>query len=138
MPSDFRDAADRHFEDAGLLGSNKRVANADHLFGLSAECALKAVMQGLGMKLRADGAPSERGHRVHVNDLWPEFRSFASGRNAVRYADYIGLNPFSDWNIGQRYSHRSDISKDMLESHKKGAEKTMELLHKAIFDGVVK
>ena len=72
MPSDFIDAADRHFEDADFLESNGRVANADHLFGLSAECALKAVMQGLGMALRPGGVPLERRHRVHINDLWLE------------------------------------------------------------------
>jgi len=52
MPTDFRDAAERHFEDAGYLEAGNRPANADHLFGLSAECALKAVMQGLAQLQR--------------------------------------------------------------------------------------
>jgi hypothetical protein len=50
MP-DYRDAAERHWEDAGFLINDNRIANTDHLFGMAAECALKAVMQTLGMKL---------------------------------------------------------------------------------------
>jgi len=54
-------------------------ANADHLFGLAAECALKAVMQALGMlSLRSDGVPADKKHKVHINDLWNEFITFAN------------------------------------------------------------
>ena len=44
MSVDFRDAAERHWTDAWLLFGNNRVANSDHLIGMAAECALKAVM----------------------------------------------------------------------------------------------
>ena len=67
MPIDFCDAAQRHWEDAGYLLADARPANADQLFGLSAECALKAIMLALGMTLRADGAPEKPQHRVHIN-----------------------------------------------------------------------
>lgn len=42
--SDFFNAHQRHWKDAELLYKEKRWANADHLYGLSAECGLKAVM----------------------------------------------------------------------------------------------
>lgn len=51
MPVDFRDAADRHFTDAGLLSQARRLANADHLYGVAAECGYlnlvhpKAILQ---------------------------------------------------------------------------------------------
>ena len=52
MPLDFRDAAKRHWKDAEYLLEDERfAANADHLFGMSAECALKAVMLSLGMQM---------------------------------------------------------------------------------------
>ena len=53
MPVDFRDAAERHYEDAGYLLADDRLSDADHLFGLSGECALKAVMLYVGY-----GAPT--------------------------------------------------------------------------------
>jgi len=42
-PEDFLDAHERHWEDAELLFGNRRWANADHLYGLAAECGLKAL-----------------------------------------------------------------------------------------------
>jgi hypothetical protein len=139
MPTDFRDAAERHWDDAACLFSDNRPANADHLFGLSAECALKAVMVGLRMALLQDGAPQERQHRVHINELWDEFVNFAQGRGGSRYVVAItGVsNPFSDWDASQRYAHRTDISIGAVSNHKNGAEKTITILNLAILDGVV-
>jgi len=60
MPVDFYDACKRHWNDAEHLFDQKRLANADHLFGLAAECALKAVMVALGMTLLPDGKPEKK------------------------------------------------------------------------------
>jgi hypothetical protein len=139
MPTDYRDAAVRHFEDAQLLDVNRRTANADQLFGLSAECALKAVMSGLGMKLRGDGSPQEKGHRVHINNLWMEFVTFAQSRSGAKYAAMLDpmKNPFIDWDVSQRYGHRTDISPNALAVHEAGAEASKSILNAALLDGVV-
>ncbi len=139
MQPDYRDAAERHWEDADPLLADNRNANADHLLGLSAECALKAVMQGLGMPLRADGIPDQREHRVHINDLWDEFVSFAQNRGQAVYSLEIGAraNPFDDWDIGQRYCHRSIITPAIATRHKQGARTAMQVLTRAVLDGVV-
>ena len=47
--ADFHDAHLRHWQDAELLFRHDRWANADQLYGLSAECGLKAVMRLLEM-----------------------------------------------------------------------------------------
>lgn len=78
MSTDFRDTSARHFEDAEILLAQTRAANADHLFGLSAECSLKAVMLALGMAVNTDGAPADRGPQgPHAGALGrlPELRS---------------------------------------------------------------
>jgi hypothetical protein len=138
MP-DFRDAANRHWEDAGLLMENRRAPNADHLFGMAAECALKAAMLGLGIQLRPDGAPNERQHRVHVNALWTEFQSFVGMRNGAKYAALLSApgNPFSDWEVSQRYENRALITDEMLQRHRNGAGQAMNVLHEAVIEGVV-
>jgi len=41
MSIDFLDPHDRHWEDGERLFGVSRWANADHLYGLSAECGLK-------------------------------------------------------------------------------------------------
>ena len=56
-PADFHDAHRRHWQDAELLRKHGRWANADQLYGFSAECGLKAVMKALGMAVDSMGVP---------------------------------------------------------------------------------
>jgi len=85
-PADFVDAHRRHWQDAELLFDQSRWANADQLYGFSAECGLKAMMQALGMSVDAGGRPTDEKHRKHVQDLWPIFKSFVNGRNGSHRA----------------------------------------------------
>lgn len=139
MLSDFRDAAERHWGDAEYLFADTRLANADHLFGLAAECALKAVMQALGMALGSSGAPVDQQYRVHINRLWDEFVSFASGRSGGKYAAALiaSANLFANWDVNQRYEHRSQFMQVDVQRHQQGAKHTMSVLQQAVIDGVV-
>ena len=56
----FPAAHRRHCKDVEPLFAHNRRANADHLYGFSAECGLKAVMKGLGMKVGAIGRPEDK------------------------------------------------------------------------------
>lgn len=137
MSTDFRDASDRHLEDAELLLAQTREANADHMFGLSAECSLKAVMLALGMAVNADGAPADRGHKVHMPELWAAFQSFAEGRLASRYLEPLDkANPFSDWAVDQRYWARAAITISAASSHRTAAAQCRQSLEKLLLDGV--
>lgn len=139
MSTDFRDASARHFEDAELLLTQPepRAASADHLFGLSAECSLKAVMLALGMAAHNDGAPADRGHKVHMPELWAAFQSFAAGRLASRYLEPLDkVNPFSDWAVDQRYWVRAAITAPATERHMAAAAQCRLSLEKLLVDGV--
>lgn len=57
LPVDFADAHRRHWGDAELLFRSRRLGNADHLYGLSAECGLKAVAEGLEMPVAPSRLP---------------------------------------------------------------------------------
>ncbi|MHB9072065.1 MAG: SAM-dependent methyltransferase [Desulfobaccales bacterium] len=139
MPPDFRDASERHWDDSGHLFTNTRLANADHLLGLASECALKAVMLGLGMTLRPDGAPADWKYRQHIKLLWDEFKTFAQNRSAAHYAAMLGgnPNPFDNWDVNQRYGHRTQFSEPVVRNHHQAAEKTMRVLKSAILNGDV-
>lgn len=139
MAVDFRDAAKRHWDDAGHLTIDSRHPNADHLFGIAAECALKAVMGALGMRRRPSGDPDEARHRVHIDRLWDEFRTFASGRSAAHYVTLLpaGRNPFHNWDASQRYSNRSQFVRATVVLHQQGAEATMQVLQRARLDGII-
>lgn len=138
MSTDFRDASERHFEDGLLLEAQGRLANADHIFGLSAECSLKAIMLALGMKVMPDGAPEDRGHKVHMPELWAAFQSFAQGRLASRYLEPLDkTNPFSDWMVDQRYWARSALGVHAPANHQSAAAQCRQSLEKLVFDGVI-
>ena len=95
--TDFTDAHRRHWEDAELLFDLAHWANADHLYGLSAECGLKAVMLSLGMNVDASGTPSEQRHRQHMPELWPVFEAFARKRGGGAYLALLpDGKPFDD------------------------------------------
>lgn len=68
-PADFLDAHRRHWCDAELLFNDSRWANADQMYGFSAECGLKAVMKGLGMQVDPVGIPVDERYRKHVQEL---------------------------------------------------------------------
>lgn len=139
MSTNFRDASVRHFEDAEILLNHPkpREANADHLFGLSAECALKAVMVGLGMQTTKKGAPKDHAHKVHMPELWMAFQSFAGGRLASRYLEPLAhLNPFDDWRVDQRYWASSAIGAARTCGHRNAAVMCRKSVELAIIDGV--
>ena len=117
-PADFRDAHRRHWHDAELLFKHQRWANADQLYGLSAECGLKAVMVGLGM-VGPQGAPPQR-YRKHVNELWPQFVTFVSGPSTSNYVLPEG-RPFDDWSITDRYAHRKGFTEAGVCPHRSAA-----------------
>ncbi len=139
MPSDFKDAAARHMIDAEILLGERNFANADHFFGIAAECSLKAVMVGLGMDTHADGTPKNKAHKVHANLLWAAFQSFAQGRMAARYLEPIDISsPFSDWDINQRYEHRNTFVTATVTSHRDAALQCEQAMYQAQIDGVLR
>lgn len=124
LPADFLDAMDRHWQDAELLHSSERLANADHLYGLSAECGLKALFE-------QDGNRIEGRTRCHIDRLWGKCGSLADGR-AESTSDFNPAdNPFDDWRIGDRYAHRREIIRGrQLQRHRSGAEQVRTMIER--------
>lgn len=137
MSTSFRDASMRHLDDGERLYSARRFANADQLFGLSAECALKSVMHALGMAVSKAGSPRDRGHKVHMPEQWAAFQSFAQGALAARYLDPLEkTNPFADWKVDQRYWKDGAVSRAVTEKHRAAAAQCQVSLGTLILDGV--
>ena len=131
-PADFIDAHRRHWEDAEILFGRHRWANADQLYGFSAECGLKAVMKALGMPVDTTGTPKRWKHRKHVQDLWPIFATFARGRNLARYLALLPTGrPFADWSHHNRYAHRSHFREKHVEPHREAARGIRTMIQRA-------
>jgi len=135
--TDFRDAASRHYNDGSFLLQHDRWPNADHLFGLAAECGLKAIMQAFGMKTTAVGVPRDTKYRVHIDKLWLEFHAFADRRVPSHYASRLPKeNPFTDWSVDQRYYRRDAISKKDALAHRDAARRVLDVLENVKVDGL--
>ena len=99
----FSDAALRHMRDAKLLERENCLENADHHYGLAAECAIKKVLVSLpGSSAFGELAKS---HKAHINELWSKInhQSLQKSHPAL-LAVLKAPNPFSDWDVSQRYS----------------------------------
>ena len=137
MNIDFLDAHERHWEDAETLLENTRLANADHLYGISAECGLKCLMQAFGMPISSDGSPANKKDRIHADEIWQRYESYRSGHHhGVAYA-LPTSDPFGDWHAAQRYAPRSDFGDATVRAHRGGAESVRALVIRAQRGGLI-
>lgn len=136
MNTDFLDAHKRHWEDAELFRANLRIANADHLYGMSAECGLKKLMIAFGMQVDSSGTPTKP-DKKHADEIWIRYETYRSGHHqGVGYG--LGFpNPFANWNVRQRYSKRSEFDEARLSEHRKGAQAVRSLIAKARKEGLI-
>ena len=126
---DYADAHNRHWRDAEHLFTCPAWANADHLYGLSAECSLKAVIV-------AEGRPIHPTYKLHVDKLWPAFVSFAQGRAGAAYLSMLPSGtPFKNWNVGQRYAHQSQFREADVLPHRYAARAVRTIFQSALQGG---
>lgn len=138
MNADFHDAHLRHWEDAEHLFAKERWANADHLYGLAAECGLKRLMLAFGMSLDSGkNKPADKKDQVHADKVWVRYESYRSGHcNGAGFA-LTASNPFDNWDINQRYFHQKLFDRNIATRHKSGAEEVRKLLRQAVVKGVI-
>lgn len=140
-PADFLDAHRRHWCDAELLFNDSRWANADQMYGFSAECGLKAVMKGLGMQVDAHGIPVDQQYRQHVQALWPIFLTFATGRGGAYWIPYLRRvptqNPFANWSHHDRYAHRAAFESNSVAPLQAAARTVMNMVQSAAQAGLL-
>lgn len=137
MATSFTDSTRRHIQDGALLLDRGRLANADQLFGLAAECALKGALTALGMKTTSKGAP-ERQHRLHIDALWPLTLALLTDRVGGRWSTLLGDGqPFHAWRIEQRYvADRNAPGRAVVDGHAEAAWRAARVLDAALLDGL--
>jgi hypothetical protein len=132
VATDFLDAHRRHWQDAELLFQHQRWANADHLYGFSAECGLKVLILKSGIKWNAVSArPEDRNERnrffKHINELWAEYNSFIDGKLAAQYA-IPSDNPFSTWDVSDRYANEKEFTQERVQQCQIAAKSIQKLV----------
>jgi hypothetical protein len=138
MGTDFLNAFARHLRDAGKLFACSRWANADQLYGYSAECGLKCLMQVFGMPLEPGGSgkPKERADRVHADKIWDRYQVYRAGYGSAKYM-LPRQNPFYNWSVDNRYAGEANFDRAYEEPHKDGAEKVEAVISQARGDGIL-
>jgi hypothetical protein len=137
--ADFLDAHRRHLRDADYLFSASYLANADHLYGMAAECGLKRLMMAFGMQTDNNtGAPVDRKNDfIHAEKIWARYESYRSGHvQGVQY-DLPPLNPFDDWKAEQRYAHEQCFDNARIEPHRAAAHRIRALVKNAEMAGLI-
>ncbi len=125
MPEDYGAAAARHFRDANLLEKNRRIANADQLFGFATECAIKSALMALPGFVAGDSLAAA--YHKHVDQLWDLVRLQGIQR---RYRGLLAVlrglpQPFADWSTSQRYGHDGVVTDEAVERHHKAAARIL-------------
>jgi hypothetical protein len=140
--TDFDSSAKRHIVDAELLHAHFRPANADHLAGLAAECALKALIAGyLGGRINQNdlvvhpdtGMPIKK----HVNTLWPEMSTIVRSRSVNALVPLLTSQPFADWKVDERYCDGSHLTPAAVAGHISAARTVVGILEQAHLDGTL-
>lgn len=125
MTEDYVAAATRHFRDGALLEDNRRVANADQLFGFAAECAIKSALVSLP-GCAGSGVLAQK-YREHVDRLW-DLAPLQDIQRRHRGLVVVlrGLQrPFGDWSTDQRYAREGAVSGEALSRHRQAAARVL-------------
>jgi hypothetical protein len=131
MNADFLDAHHRHWQDAEHLREAARWANADHLYGMAAECGLKRLMLAFGMTVNAQGSPAAKPDWVHADKAWDRFESYRSGHAHGAHYGLPSANPFTDWRAEQRYAPQHLFNEARVQAHRQGVEHVRRLIQRA-------
>ena len=138
MRNAYASAALRMRAHAESIFADPRLGTADHLFGLAAECALKAILYGRSVIPAPPGRPADKALRArfstHIDILWGEYVTWAAGRSPLQLE---ATSSFPLWRAEDRYQHDSFFTLARVTAHRAGAATTAALLERAIIDGVV-
>ena len=136
MKTDYLDAHERHLEDAEMLFDGQRLANADHLYGIAAECGVKQLMVLFGMQVDSKGTPTDRKNWFHADQAWTRYESYRTGYAANTLFSLPSDDPFHDWKVEQRYYNRTDFDIGIVTAHRSGAIAVKNLMKNVKISGL--
>jgi hypothetical protein len=119
---DMSNAARRHLLAANILYSEKtRIDVAGYLYGIAAECAIKAMMLEAGIRPDLENRKGDP-FFAHFPGLRTMLKDSLQGRKSATLRLKIeNDNFFSQWDIEMRYCKSSDIRDSWVETWKEQA-----------------
>jgi hypothetical protein len=110
-------SARRHLEAADVLyGPERCWGVAGYLYGIAAECALKAMMQEAGLRPLGNDKRKDDPFYAHFPDLKTRLRDLQVGRAAATLRRFIEDARFmSQWDTDMRYCKGDEIKREWVE-----------------------
>lgn len=114
---DMPAASRRHCDAADALADGPRFDVAGYLYGISAECAVKAMMLTAGIRpLSADQRRSDPFY-AHFPELRTMLKDTLHGRQGAVLRRFIEKDSFlRQWNTQMRYCKGSEIDKQWVDA----------------------
>ncbi len=117
----YAKAAERHLRDAEFLLKNQRNANADQLYGLAAECMIKALWIAHDPRDEQD-LKNNKKFRSHM-DQGRLLANFQASLEEIRKGNLLSTLPddcpYDDWSIHQRYCSDDDLKIDNFRKRRR-------------------
>jgi hypothetical protein len=111
---DMSAAARRHLLAAESLAGGQRRDGAGYLYGIAAECAIKAMMREAGVQLPSGGDNPYFEHFPKLRTLLRDARLLRRGTSLM---NYINDDSFmNQWSTRMRYSHGKDIREEWISA----------------------
>ena len=121
--TNMRAAARRHQEAAETLHEGTRQDAAGYLYGLAAECGIKALMLDLGMRPAADARRGDDPFYAHFTRLKTMLRDDAYARQREDLRKFTEDGHFMEhWDVAMRYSDGKDIRKAWVDGWRQNAK----------------
>jgi hypothetical protein len=143
-PTNYFEAASRHYHDAILLKDNQRDPNAGQLFGFCVECGLKEMLLACGAERDATwgGVAQKSGFRAHLPTLDSALLASAwllpNGARAGHYRAFLpNADKMANWSVDQRYYAASALPQNALNHWQTAADEALGMLDQILLDGVL-
>lgn len=121
---DMPASARRHLNAANLLRENKADV-AGYLFGIAAECAVKAMMLEANVRSRGQERRQDPFY-AHFPELRTMLRDMQLGRSAKSLIKFIEDDSFmNNWSTDMRYSPASEIRPNWIDSWAEAARQAV-------------
>ena len=109
-------SARRHLIAADVLAPTDRIDVAGYLYGIAAECAVKAMMIRAGIKQLSPSKRREDPYFLHFPQLQTVLRDRLKGRVSGPLSHVISNSSFMDkWSTEMRYSSGKEIKRDWIK-----------------------
>lgn len=126
LTSDMPSASRRHCIAADTLDGTHRRDVAGYLYGIAAECAVKAMMQEAGIAQLPLEFKRDDPYFAHFPHLKTMLRDKLAGRKGAVLRRFIENDHFfSQWEIQLRYCRAGEISDRWVDSWKEQAHQAV-------------